>query len=299
MEKLSDIAIIILNYNNYQLTIEAVESIHSMTKDINIVVVDNYSPNESWTELNKYKNKNDRNNLYLIRTEKNTGYACGNNFGIQFVREHLESPYVVIMNPDVKIRTMNMFADLMKILSQHENVGAVTVQTIFNGRIDYPSDCCWKFFNRRQLLFNNTVMGKILGKSELYKKLKIEDGFAYVDIVQGCFFMVKLSTLNLIEDFDPNTFLYCEESILAKKLLGKGFRNAVAVEYYIEHNHIVKNKGLMKYKNKVFDMKCFYKSKKYYIKKYSGYGRVFRIFAYISLSLDYTLKKIIYRLMLK
>lgn len=299
MENLSDIAIIILNYNNYMLTMEAVESIRSMTKDINIVVVDNYSPNESWTELNKFKTKYDGDNFYLIRTEKNLGYACGNNFGIQFVRENLDITYVAIMNPDVKIRTVDMFSEMMTVLSQNETVGAVTAQTVFNGKIYYPNDCCWKFSNRWQLIFNTSVFAKIFKMSDLYKCLKIENGFAYADIVQGCFFMIKLSTLSLIGDFDSNTFLYCEEAILAKKLLAKGFKNAVTAEYYIEHNHIVKNKGLLKYKNKVFDMKCYYKSKKYYIKKYSGYGRIFRAFAYISLSLDYGIKKLFCRLTLK
>ncbi|MDE6584232.1 MAG: glycosyltransferase, partial [Anaeroplasmataceae bacterium] len=147
MELLSSIAIVILNYNHYELTINAIENINSFTNDIHIVVVDNNSPNESWAKLNEYCNKHENKNLSLIRTTENKGYACGNNFGIQYIRENLDVEFVAIMNPDVQIRSIDMLYKMMKVLNENKNVGAITAQTIFNNKVYYPNDSCWKFSN--------------------------------------------------------------------------------------------------------------------------------------------------------
>ena len=95
---------------------------------------------------------------------------------------------------------------------------------------------------------------------------------------------------------DEHTFLYTEESILAKRLEKIDKKNAVLTNFYIKHNHREKNKRLVKYRNKLFDMKCFYQSRKYYITAYSNMNRTFQIVARIVLSVDFEIKKMMIRI---
>ena len=83
ISKYNDLVFIILNHNNYQLTINAVQSILSCDNYANIIIADNASTNDAWNILNKKYSNN--NNIVLIRNEKNEGYARGNNFALRKV----------------------------------------------------------------------------------------------------------------------------------------------------------------------------------------------------------------------
>ena len=119
---------------------------------------------------------------------------------------------------------------------------------------------------------------------------------AYVDIVQGCFFMAKKKAFAEVGWFDEGTFLYEEEAILAKKMKYRGYKLGILVDEYIHHNHHEKDKSLIKKQNKLFDMKCFYNSRKYYIKNYSDKSKIFIKFACAFLSFDFFFKRLLKRL---
>lgn len=92
------VAIVILNYKSTEDTEELVESISNLNrKDINIILVDNHSPNES---INSLQGKFPQ--CTIIRTNENLGYAAGNNIGIRYAEEK-EIPYIWILNPDTVI----------------------------------------------------------------------------------------------------------------------------------------------------------------------------------------------------
>ena len=96
--------IIVLNYNNYQDTIECINSILQLNyTNYNLIVIDNASTNNSFDHLKnhfKFLKENspsynyqllDENEtyifdescqLYLTRSNENNGYSSGNNIGI-------------------------------------------------------------------------------------------------------------------------------------------------------------------------------------------------------------------------
>ena len=232
--------------------------------------------------------------MHLVFCSENTGYANGNNAGIkESVEICPEIEAFLIMNPDIDIDDPTILIELYGYIIGHDNVGAITAKTIFNGKYNEPNECAWRFMTRRYMKFGDTLTGKYLARSLKYKTLTPDDGeIATVDVVQGCFFMIRRDIFERIDLFDPNTFLYGEESILAKKLQRIGCKNAVHTGFYIHHNHREKDKRLIKYENKLFDMKCFYYSRKYYIKQYSDEGRLFSMIAITFLNLDYYLKRL-------
>ena len=78
------VSVIIINYNTFQLTSEAVESIIRYTKGVSyeIIVVDNAS-----TECDPGQfTERFGTAITLVRNPANSGFAKGNNLGIQFTQ---------------------------------------------------------------------------------------------------------------------------------------------------------------------------------------------------------------------
>ena len=293
IKKLNSLAVIILNYNSSELSINAAKNILNLETGAKIIVVDNCSTDNSQETLDRELGNIE--NVYLEFSKSNKGYAAGNNIGIR-AAEKLEADTVLIMNPDIEVPDAQILYEMYACLAKNNDMGAVTVKTIFNGTVREPNECAWKFMTPEYLMFGGTILGKFLLKPQFLKKEECNDGVTYVDVVQGCFFMIRMDNIRAAGYLDEHTFLYTEESILAKRLEKIDKKNAVLTNFYIKHNHREKNKRLVKYKNKLFDMKCFYQSRKYYITAYSNMNRTFQIVARIVLSVDFEIKKMMIRI---
>ena len=75
---------VILHYMTADDTINCVESIKEKCFDYEIVIVDNASPNGSGKILETKYSKESKINVLTL--EKNIGFDCGNNAGINFLR---------------------------------------------------------------------------------------------------------------------------------------------------------------------------------------------------------------------
>ena len=91
-------AIIILNYNDLETT----KNMLNLIKDYKIldliVIVDNKSLDNSYQELKKFENSK----IKVLETDKNLGYAYGNNYGLNYL-ENKNIDNVIISNPDVLV----------------------------------------------------------------------------------------------------------------------------------------------------------------------------------------------------
>ena len=96
-----NIGIVILNFKSYLDTIKLVEALQHQTlaNNFHIVVVDNCSPNESFNALKFLSTKH--SNVVVLQTEKNLGYAQGNNFGLNYLNNYVKPIYVAILNNDI------------------------------------------------------------------------------------------------------------------------------------------------------------------------------------------------------
>lgn len=284
-------AIVVLNYNSANLVSKCVHQIRLLHKYIKIVVVDNGSLDDSVKILDIEKKAS---NFILVKNESNIGYAAGNNVGIHFIEKTFNAiSYVIIMNPDIIISSKETLFKLYTAIEQNDKIAIITAQTIFNGVFRYPNDFGWNKMTKKYMIFGGTLLGKLFPTSLRYNVLKINKcNIAEIDVAQGCFFMARLSILQAINYFDEGTFLYGEEVILAKKVQMTGFKEGVVLDAFIHHNHHEKDLALIKKKNKIFDIKCFYHSRKYYIEKYSGESKYFIIFSKLILNIDYGVKRI-------
>lgn len=286
--------VVILNYNNASQTIDCVNSIKQQECSLIICVVDNCSNDNSYDVLfDTFKNSE---NIILLRNETNAGYAAGNNFGLRYLKENFPSiKYFTIANPDIIISDNNLFNKLEKVLSD-ENIAVVSCKTIFNNQDRGLYDFGWHLPDKKRLFFAGTFFGKVIldDINKRYSELELSNNYMFVDVIPGCFFMARADIFAEVNYFDEDTFLYFEESILAKKIKKLGKKEAICVDTCFYHNHQDKDKDLLNRKKRYFDRKCFYDSKMYYIKKYSDIkGIALGICKFIN-GFDLLLKKLVY-----
>lgn len=114
------ISVVIVTYNNLELTRLCLDSIHDNTEYPNyeIVVVDNASSDDTVAYLEEYIK--DHANVVFIKSENNLGFAGGNNLGVKAAG----GDYVVLLNNDT-IVTPGWLHNLLLHLQQDVNVGMV------------------------------------------------------------------------------------------------------------------------------------------------------------------------------
>lgn len=108
------VVFVILHYLAIKDTIECVESIlnniKTRTHQIDIVIVDNGSPNQSYDVL--ITNFSQVQNIYVLKNEDNLGFAKGNNVGYKYAKYCLKADFIVLLNND----TMIFQADFVDML---------------------------------------------------------------------------------------------------------------------------------------------------------------------------------------
>lgn len=273
--------IVVLNYNDSKTTIELLNKIKDYkTLDL-IVVVDNNSTDNSYKILTKYEN----DKIKVIESGKNNGYGYGNNVGCKYLVER-NYDYIIISNPDV------IFEDKdIKELSdsfQNENIAIVAPVVNEHGTLNRG----WKFQNAFvDSLSNINYIGRYFKKKRLYKDEHYNGKFSEVDVVSGCFFMVKAKYFEQINYFDENIFLYYEENIIAKRLKKIGKKILINNNVTVVHNHSV---SVDKSLNKINKFKRLTKSQRYYHKNYNKTGIFGMLCLYISYYIALGISYILY-----
>ncbi len=115
---------IVLNYNNYDQSIDCVHDLLNQDyPKLDIVVVDNRSPNESFRFLEKAFA--DESRVAVIKTENNLGYAGGNNFGCTWQLHKGEVDYILIVNNDIRIIDRTVLRKLVKFADDKHDLAGV------------------------------------------------------------------------------------------------------------------------------------------------------------------------------
>lgn len=224
--------LILLNYLNYDETIKCTLNLLSQKKiDLKIVIVDNCSPNDSFKIIKEKFIKNDQ--VFVINSERNGGYSYGNNFGINFIKNH-SFDFILISNSDIEITDDKLIYKMAQRYYQINNCALVAPVALENGKIS--NYFAWKL----PTLFDD-LMGSLTLTDTMYRKNRIyklekKSEKMLVDCVPGSFFMVSKEIFFKLNLFDENIFLYNEESILAFKVKQMGLNSYIFTDLFYEHN---------------------------------------------------------------
>lgn len=262
-----DIAIIILNYNDYETTENLINNIKDFEIIDKIIVVDNNSSDDSFKVLSEYKSEK----IDVIKTDKNKGYGGGNNYGIRYAIKQYNAKYIVIANPDV-ILEENAVTQMKQFYDEcEEKTGIVSCHAINTS--ERKSRTAWKLPKFSDCILENLILIRSMFFSNIddYAKDYFVGQVSKVDVVSGPFFMISADAMQDVDFFDEDTFLYGEENILAYKLKQKGYGNYLLNNYTYIHNHSVSISKNIKSLGKKLDMG--YDSRCVYLDKYLRVGK--------------------------
>lgn len=256
---MDSIAVIILNYMTWQETLREVEAVRTVLADrpCEIIVVDNCSPNDSAQQLAQQA----PGNFTLLQSDKNGGYAAGNNIGLRYASRQ-GFHYAWILNNDIEFNDPAVLEKCLKVFSFDDSIAVVNPDVyspegyLFNRDAVAPS--VW-----------DLTLGMLSYKRRGRAEEEAKKGWLHVYRPQGCCMLVDLAKLSQVDYMDEYTFLYCEEIILAERLLKKGYLCACCSETGIIHNHsYTVRKALSKFKYIKANLRSFH----YYIRKYRRFS---------------------------
>lgn len=225
---------VVLHYQTYQDTVDCVDSILSLdvgTNLIAIVVVNNGSSNMSGKELENRYLTNDI--VHYINSDDNLGFAKGNNLGYQYAKYELKAKFICLINNDTLIRQPDF---VQKIIDKYEKtkfhiLGPDIISTIDNLHQNPQVET---YLNRtvvkqkknfyRQLLVLNYLGIElfVVGLKRKLKPVKANKELLTIDwktekyglkLHGSCLIFSELY-INKYQGLNPDTFMYCEESLL-------------------------------------------------------------------------------------
>lgn len=257
------IGIVILNYNTYKETINCANSVISTCGgQYKIYIVDNASQDESYSKLSSYFGKN--NDVLIISSTINLGYAAGNNVGIkQALADGCNC--IIISNSDVIFHeeSINKMYDFLRL---NKNVGIVGPKELNRmgeiekkSRIFIHTGIKEKLFARTKLrMFNfGNIYNKYYGIDKPFNEI------TEVYAVGGACFAISRKMAESITPLDDNTFLYEEEMIIGIRAAKTGLKTVYLPTARVTHYHAASSKYIGAY-----SLIHLVKSEIYYCKTY-------------------------------
>ena len=273
---------VVLNYMNYSLTTNLVRNIKNSIvgyDEYGILIVDNASPNESYEILKGQFD--DVEDVFVIRNSTNQGYAKGNNFGVKYIEENfIECRYIAITNPDVEFFDNTDLGKILKKLESNAMIASIAPIHLLNGVFNQKA-IGWKTPRGFDDIFTSFALTNFFFNRIYYRNFRIEPNkVSYVEVLSGSFFIIKLDIFKKVGYFDEHTFLYAEESILSRKLIATGYKQAVDFETFFVHNH--SSKANRKLTTRIKESYYSLTSKAYYNASYNkSIGKLVAALLYI------------------
>jgi GT2 family glycosyltransferase len=223
--------ILILNYRNWQDTLECLESVFRLQyADFQAIVIDNDSGNDSlqrlmeWAETAspgyQYFHSRDLaatadpasfSRLVLIQNEKNTGFAGGNNIALKLLTG--KDAYIWLLNPDMVVQenTLAQLVDFAAGQPARSIIGAVIKYHEQPGKIHFYGGC--------QIRFNSATVMPVTNP----------DRISRLDYISGGSLFTRADSYREIGLLPEEYFLYWEETDWCYRARQAGYQLAVCL----------------------------------------------------------------------
>ena len=116
-----NLAIIVLNWNGAEDTLNCVRSLQSQSLKPFVIVVDNNSSDDSVLQIENYISSSNNKNVILLKNDKNLGFAGGINTGLKYSIKN-NYTFTGVLNPDA-VAHKNWCESLVNQLKAHSSAG--------------------------------------------------------------------------------------------------------------------------------------------------------------------------------
>ena len=213
------LSVIIVNYNTRDLLRTCLHSVFAsiLPGGLEVIVVDNQSHDGSAEMV-----ETEFPQAALIRSERNGGFAYGNNQGLHQARGR----YALLLNPDTVVPP-DAFAILTAFMDEHPEVGIVGPRLVrADGSLDLA---CRRSFPTPEVSFYRIVgLSKLFPKSRRFARYNLtyldEHELAEVDSVVGACMMVRRQAMEQVGLLDEAYFMYGEDLDWAYRIKSHGWK---------------------------------------------------------------------------
>ena len=235
------ISIITVNYNNTNVTLDLLRSIqHLEYPNVEVLVVDNDSAENPTEELKKVFPS-----VNVILSEKNLGFAGGNNLGIK----QAKGDYLFFVNNDTEL-TPEILNGLLEVFETYPDAGVVSPKFHYfyaKGTIEFAGYNAVNNFTGR-----NSMVGCRTKDEGQY------DAISKTNYAHGGGMMVSKKVIDEVGMMPEVFFLYYEEFDWCEQIKRKGYniyyqpksliyhkesmsvgKNSVLKTFYINRNRIL------------------------------------------------------------
>jgi len=212
-----DVSIIIVNWNTKGLLRDCLSSVyeHAGEVDYEIIVIDNASTDGSAGMV-----KNDFRQVILIENSENRGFAAANNQGMVVAKGR----YVLLLNSDTVVLD-NSIANTMRFAEENPQA-AVTGCRVLNPDRTLQRTC-FMFPSILNMLLSSTYLYKLFPKNRFFGREQMtwwdRSDVRKVDVVTGCFMLVRREAIDQVGVMDERFFMYGEETDWCYRFWKKGW----------------------------------------------------------------------------
>lgn len=287
MHRTFTLASIIVNYKSEERTITYVkEELQSKCHIPQLIVIVN---NEATIESSKTLSESlqasivtditaipEDSHIYIIHNTENSGFAKGNNLGVDFITTHFKVDYFLFSNNDIRFINSNVIEVLIEKLKSLPDVGIIGPKVIgLDGNCQSPNE---------YVPFWTEMVGQYWERFipfyhiKHFDQNKAKEGYYYR--LMGSFLVVKYKEFINCGKFDANTFLYGEEVILSERMNVIGKKNYYLPTVSILHEH---GSTTAKHLNQIKGNFLMFDSLSYYYQSYKGVRKSSILLAKISM----------------
>ena len=193
------VSIIIPHYNGEKILFECIDSLLQSTyKEVEIIVVNNASEDNSIRNINKYFP-----NVIILNCDKNYGYAEGCNKGAKIAR----GEYLIFLNNDT-IQQADWIEPLVNKLNSNINISSIQPKIKnynHRDRFDYAGGCGGEI----------DILGYPFTRGRIFNTIENDKGqydtTTNIFWASGTAFITRKSIFNSVNGFDKILFAHMEE----------------------------------------------------------------------------------------
>jgi N-acetylglucosaminyl-diphospho-decaprenol L-rhamnosyltransferase len=224
------LSILVVSFNTHDMTLACLRSIYSQTAadSFELIIVDNASTDGSPQSIAPSFSQ-----AHLLPLEHNVGFAAANNLAAKVGR----GDWLLLLNPDTLVFNRGI-ERLMSFAEAHPEASIFGGRTVFtNGALNPAS--CWRRATPWSALCIAMGLTSLFPRSNLFARESYgswkRDTVREVDIVSGCFFLIRRKVWDELGGFDPAFFMYGEEADLCLRARKLGHKCLLCPDATIVH----------------------------------------------------------------
>ena len=227
---MAELTVILVSFNTRQLTLKALETLFANAGRVamDVIVWDNASHDGSADAVAQAFPQ-----VTLVRSAKNIGFGAAHNA----LTGRIETDHLLLLNSDTETLP-GAIAALRDFARANPQAGIVGGRTLFADGSLNPSSC-WNRMTPWSLFCSATGLTRLFRQSALFNPEGIggwpRDSVAEVDIVSGCFLLIRTDLWRALGGFSPRYFMYGEDADLCLRAKAMGYQPMITPAAQIVH----------------------------------------------------------------